>query len=75
MVVTKLNQESSLPDNKGLVTDPNEELVAELDILRGEVGTLIKDLRTFIDGLRTDDVFTELSHSELADILEEIING
>jgi hypothetical protein len=71
LVVLKTNQESSLPDNKGLVTDPNEELVAELDILRGEMATLIQDLRRFAGELRKNP----WESVDVADELESIING
>jgi hypothetical protein len=63
-----------LPDNKGLVTDHNEELEAELDILRGEMGTLIKDVRDFIEELKNDK-YSDLEQSDIAEILEEIIDG
>jgi len=68
-----VDQESSLPNNKGLVTDPTEELVAELDILREEMGSLIRELRKFIEVIRDNpgDWYPE----EIATALEEITNG
>lgn len=63
-----------MPSDKGLVSDPNEELVAELDVLRGEMGTLITDLREFVRRIRNYE-YSAMDQSDLAAVLEEIING
>jgi hypothetical protein len=76
MIIVPKNQEpvySSLND-KELVTDPNKELVTELDILREEMGGLIIQIRAFIKDNRAGK-YGYLSRGEIIDILEEIING
>jgi hypothetical protein len=59
-----------MPENSGLVADRNEEL----NSLREELGSLIRELRTFIKGIRDGD-FNDLDRLDIAEILEEIING
>lgn len=73
MEILKKRQQSLL-QSEGLVTDVNEELVAELDILRGEMGTLITDLRLLICNVRKG-AYDNLDVDMLADMVEEIING
>ena len=53
----------------------NEELVAELDILREEIATLIKDLRELARQIRNGDWMSANEGIEIADAIEEIING
>jgi hypothetical protein len=76
VIIYPKNQEvdSSLPADKGLVADPNEELVAEVSILREELGGLITQIRAFIKDNRAGK-YGYLSRGEIIDILEEIVNG
>jgi hypothetical protein len=76
VIIYPKNQEvdSSLPVDKGLVTDPNEELAAEASILREELGGLITQIRAFIKDNR-DGKYGYLSRADIINILEEIVNG
>jgi hypothetical protein len=65
---------SSLNDDEFVRAGSVEELVAEAEILREELGSLIRELRTFIEGIRAGD-FAGLDDEDLAGILEDIIDG
>ena len=70
----KLSPAFSLPrDDAGLVSDPNEELLAEVDILRGELGGLIRELRQFIARARTHAGYD--NPEEILNAIEEIIDA
>lgn len=63
-------------DDKGFVAaDSKEELIAEIDVLRGELGSLIRELREFAESLRGHGYDSQLSADEIGEILEEIISG
>ncbi len=64
----------SLNDDDFVRAGSVEELVAEADILRGELGTLITDLRNFVGNLRKGS-YGSIYPDEIADLLEEIIDG
>jgi len=66
--------ENSQREESSLGND-NEELVAELDILREEIATLIKDLRELARQIRNGDWMSANEGIEIADAIEEIING
>lgn len=71
----KLTPALSSQNDKGLVPEgSNEELVAEIDILRQELGGLIRELRGFVRRGR-DGEFNYLSRHDIFNILEEIVNA
>lgn len=66
----------SSPNDKGFVAaDSKEELIAEADVLRQELGSLLTDLREFVASLKGHGYDSQLDAHEIGEILEEIING
>jgi hypothetical protein len=55
-----------------LVADEYEELLAEADILRQELGILIKDLREFLFNASKD---SDLDKEDLITGIREIVDG
>jgi hypothetical protein len=63
-----------LQDDDFVRAGSHEELVAEASILREELGGLVRELRGFIARIR-EGQFAELSKTDLANILEDIVDG
>lgn len=74
MVVVKIPEESSSPSNRGFVLPgSNEELIAEIDVLRNELGSLVRELREFVKQVR--DSNGDWTAGEIIEAVEEIVNG